>query len=129
MIVDRYTYFSDKTEAQMQARVQLRLVKNHLPSIKDWQPKGLSVSASVNHGRWIGDCPVAGCNNAEFAGAGFPFVCTECGYGPATVVFPANRQAIEALLLERPLSTRNWTPGETLADLALENRERGIEDI
>ena len=122
IILDRHNYFPDKTEEQKRARIQRRLVKNHLPPVKDWSTRSFSpVAASINHGRWIVVCPT-GCNNAEFVGDSFPFVCTECGYGPTQVVFPPDRKAIETALLARPVQhNRNWVPDESLDDLLTEN--------
>ena len=35
--------------------------------------------------------------------------------------WPADRIAIEAVLLERPATVRAWVPGETVDDLKLQN--------
>jgi len=44
------------------------------------------------------------------------------------VEFPEDRATIEAILLLRPNpANRNWLPGETLADLVLENVVHGIQ--
>jgi hypothetical protein len=44
------------------------------------------------------------------------------------VAYPDDFEAIEAALRARPdPTTRNWTPGETVADLLDENREHGLE--
>lgn len=102
----------------------------------------------LNHGRWVADCPRPYCTNAEAFGnvAGFPgglrsdhFECRatlDFGNGPVPiggcglrcgVDWPPNIADIEALVLARPaLITRNWRPGESLADLMRENVEHGL---
>lgn len=42
------------------------------------------------------------------------------------VVFPAEKEAIEAVLRPRLPAFRNWVPGETLQDLQQENTEREL---
>lgn len=88
--------------------------------------------ARVNHGRWIIDCPF-GCGGAEMLDDSRPtFFCCECRnaatyHRPVVVVVPDNREFIEAVLLRRPeYPTRNWRPGETIADLEAENTARGL---
>jgi len=86
--------------------------------------------ARVEHGRWIVDCP-------DCKGAGFAwederlFMCQSCwnaavGGAWRPITFPAEREAIEAVLLARPLHTnRNWFPHETVDDLRAENVAHG----
>ena len=106
------------------------------PAALQNDPKG-QVLAEINHGRWIANCPNPDCGGALVVTAADPiFLCTECGNEtndgkPFNVVLPPNRAAIEAELMKRPLlarkpKARNWKPGETVADLRRENRERGI---
>lgn len=110
--------------------------------------------ARVVWGRWVADCPRDGCTQAEHFGqdpgtghvgglAGDAFRCgTEgvtcgCGRVPATgcglvcrVVWPANIEAIEKLLMQRPVpQTRNWSPGEDLTGLLMENVTHGITGV
>ena len=85
------------------------------------------VHARVNWGRWVADCPNPYCRSAL---AGTPgqryFACWECGTG-ADVVWPDNVDHITYLLAMRPNpATRNWAPGETLAELLEENVAHGI---
>ena len=95
------------------------------------------VQARVNHGRWLVDCP--GCNSALVIDLDEPvYMCVECGNAAnggrwLRVIFPRQRKGIEAELLKRPYGrnpedapTRNWEPGETVADLRRENAEHGI---
>ena len=100
------------------------------------EPRG-ELQAEINQGRWIVRCPVAGCGGAIIPSESDPvFYCTECGNednGGAmySVCFPQERKAIEVELMRRPLrarlpSSRNWQPGETVADLRHEADERGV---
>lgn len=92
-----------------------------------------TAAAYVNHGRWCVDCPF-GCGSAQYASrADRRFFCIECGNdstsGWVTVIWPAplDIAAIEAALGVRPqVATRNWQPGETVADLLAENQARGL---
>jgi hypothetical protein len=92
---------------------------------------GPILAPEVNHGRWIVRCPA--CAGAENADPEEPwFYCLSC----CNVAFdgrwlpiqwPPERTAIEVELLKRPLAeNRNWLPGESVADLRRENRERGV---
>lgn len=96
----------------------------------DWRERG-QVLAEVNHGRWIARCPY--CAGAMYVAPGLPFYCVDClmvaNEGQAmTVVFPEEKERIEALLLARPNpATRNWQPGETVAQLESENDLYGGE--
>ena len=96
------------------------------------------VSARVNQGRWIVDCPVQGCGNAIIASYQEPvFFCSVCGNvdNPAhwyKVVFPQEHEEIERILLERPSRNpfsalhRNWFPGEKVEDLRRENLQNNM---
>lgn len=85
----------------------------------------------LNHGRWIVDCP--DCLSAQVADLAAPyvFVCAECldaatGRGIAGVRPNAELvAAVEARTSHRPDANRNWTPGEAIATLELENRLNG----
>jgi hypothetical protein len=91
--------------------------------------------ARVNDGAWIADCPF--CNSAQKVTPLDPrFLCAGldgCLNGPVSgayveVVFPAKavRERIEVVLLARTNRTsRNWLPGESVADLIAENTTRG----
>lgn len=87
-----------------------------------------TVTAFINESRWVAVCDV--CNGGEVVDPADPrFICLSCGQVRA-VDFPPprDRAAIEAALNRRPdEKTRNWNPGETAADLARENAERGID--
>jgi hypothetical protein len=81
-----------------------------------------TVEVRANHGRWIVLCPV--CGGAELASETVHrFVCIDCGAGPFETVWPADREQIEAVLMDRPEENRNWFPGETVDELVAENEE------
>lgn len=86
-----------------------------------------SAVAYVNHGRWVADCPTAGCGGAMLVLKGGEFLCGTCfnaeiGGEYRPIVWPDDAGEIESLLVVRPLPVHmNWRPGETLADLAAEN--------
>ena len=98
-----------------------------------------TVAARINHGRWIVDCP-GGCGSAMIVTENPDlFLCPECG-SPENggnwyrVTFPGEKAAIENILLRRPAfrpdnaPARNWIPGETVATLRQENRNRGFPE-
>ena len=74
-----------------------------------------SVDAFVNAGRWLWMC--VACNSAITAEAGQPSICVECAtQGWVNVVFPSNREEVEAELLKQPghrahAPIRQWRPG------------------
>jgi hypothetical protein len=89
----------------------------------------VNAAARVYWGDWIADCP-AGCGNAEFVLPGKPFFCTPeqggCGIS-VHVDWPEDAPMIEELLNRRPLKrNRNWFPGESVGELAIENLNHGI---
>lgn len=83
--------------------------------------------AEAHCGRWIARCGRPWCANALAVDPGLSeLTCVggmACGWsGP--IVWPADPDAIEAILLLRPVpTTRNWLPGETLQRLLEENAE------
>lgn len=100
--------------------------------------------ARVNWGQWIASCscgaptrpgdpgvPSPGCVVFFDAPLGF---CVRCGNRPwgggwrrIAVPDPETRAGIEAALVYRPeIPTRNWEPGEAVADLIAENRAHGV---
>ena len=86
-----------------------------------------TVTARAYNSMWIVDCVY--CSNAEPLQRFQPgFECSYC-YSAGDVVWPPEEtvHSIERLLLMRPLPlNRNWSPGETLADLMRENVEHGV---
>ncbi len=104
------------------------------------------LDARIEQGRWVVGCPnlnEAGdpCNTSILASMATPFfICVECGspenrHRWYAVAFPREKAAIEANLLVRPALksfdaiNRNWKPGETLADIQLENAEHGLDRV
>lgn len=94
-------------------------------------PDAAAIQAYVNNGRWIAECP--DCQNAQLAcRTDKRFLCNECGnvvvgglWRP--VVWPLDLQGIESVLEKRPLENQNWVPGETVADLAADNKNHGVK--
>lgn len=102
--------------------------------------------ARMNWSRWILDCSNPGCLSAlEVKAPQAPYIdrdgnvwfhptwgatsmrCWDCGWTTRHVAWPADPFAIEAILFMRPdEKTRNWSPGETLDSLLLENLVHGI---
>lgn len=82
----------------------------------------------ANWGRWVVHCSGAFCFNAMQVYPGQTFVtCTDCETTLGPLVWPADPDGVETLLLMRPdMRTRNWNPGETLQDLISENIVHGI---
>jgi len=84
------------------------------------------VAPNVNHGRWVFACPLCGPNHVSMATPALDtVVCRTCGheYGAD---FPPELAEIERLLLLRPKDNRNWRPGESVADLRVENAAHGL---
>ena len=87
------------------------------------------LEAEINHGRWIVKCE---CGGAEKAWEEGLFMCQSCWNGGhkhqyRKMIFPRWRKQVEGLLEKRPLQNRNWTLGETLAQLRTENKEHQEE--
>ena len=90
------------------------------------------MDAYINHGRWVAEC--GNCETAVVVDDGDLFFwCPRCGSGDVwtPIALPSDRSDIEAQLLRRngwrgTGKTRNWVPGETVADLIAENRAHGI---
>lgn len=108
------------------------------PSLAAVADDATPLMAQVNHGVWVA---LDGCGAREGVyGGGVVWLdrpvvwcplCSNRAYGRKwrPVVLPADREAIEAALLPRPdITTRNWLPGESVADLLAENAEHGIEE-
>lgn len=54
-------------------------------------------------------------------------ICWDCGQVTENIAWPPDPGAIEVILFMRPdEQNRNWWPGETLAELLLENITHGI---
>ncbi len=86
--------------------------------------------AEANWGRWVAKCPRPYCHNAMQINRWEPiFLCGGaggCGWS-TNLIWPADPEAIETLLLMRPdVTNRNWLPGETVQQLLTEN---AIHDV
>lgn len=86
-----------------------------------------SAHARVNWGRWVADCPDSACFAAEAVMPGMARAhCAECDR-PYEVRWPTERAEIDRVLSLRPVpATRNWFPGETVAQLVAENMEHKV---
>lgn len=97
------------------------------------------ILASINHGRWIVDCPQQGCGGAVIASMEEPvYFCSHCGNAANdghsyAVVFPKFWRELETDLVKRPAPSpmmaphRNWKPGETLAAIKRETIAHRVE--
>ena len=86
------------------------------------------IPARVDDNRWIIDCDCGAGNAVQLDEEGATMArCFMCGAVHTAVVMPRDRAEIERLLIRRPEpSTRCWHPHETVADLAAQNRAKGI---
>ena len=105
-----------------------RLGKSLIPE-QGYDEESQPFKAYVNHGRWLVKCECGGCEKVWEEGW---VMCQSClnaaqGHKYRRTVFPTTRKKIEEILIVRPLPNRNWSPGETLADLRRENEEHKEE--
>lgn len=79
----------------------------------------------INGGKWVVLCD---CGDAPMASPAWDIArCFNCGAIYRSLAWPAEREAIEAALLDRPQAiTRSWLAGESLADLQAQNVEHGL---
>lgn len=93
-------------------------------------PKAQAVSAYINEGRWIAECP--DCHGAQLAAREDKrFLCNCCGNVAIAgqwraVIWPKDVQGIEDALQPRAEVNAHWLPGETVAQLKRENADHGI---
>lgn len=98
----------------------------------------MTATAYLNHGRWVVDCPSLNCAGALKLWSGqTPVACNcrdidFCQHGPLcatvfNVVWPADRETIEATVADRPILNRNWLPDESLDLLLEENMAHGLD--
>ncbi len=93
------------------------------------------MKAWLNHGQWVVDCAADDCQAVLFTDRA-ACVCRDvsvcdhstipCG-APIEVTFPPRRTDIDRLMNPRRRRNRNWSPGETLADLKRENLLHGVD--
>lgn len=81
------------------------------------------VTAYLNHGRWVADCP---CNSGILVdkGPGL-YLCREC-HTLNQITMHEDWQTVEMLTKDRLPKHRNWTPGEPIGNLMAENVEHGV---
>lgn len=111
----------------------MRVSRARVPMITDIDIEAAPAVARVNLGRWITDCPQPRCPGTSFVWINGPrqFFCPICGNrgigGRFRLVdIPDDWEMGERVLVERHIFTeRNWTPAETVIDLAIENLEGG----
>lgn len=96
----------------------------------DFTPSGPPVYAQVQWGRWVANCE---CGGQENVSKEEPFFfCMSCFNGSNTpdhkdrhavrpVIFPAETETIETLLMERDTDKRHWLAEETVEDLVTQN--------
>ena len=116
-------------------------IQNMSQPLPDFSTAKNSIIPSINHSRWIIDCPALGCSNASVASKQVPYwICGQCG-SPENdelwynVDFPADAAELEILLLLRPERNRNnedWSEGnkriQILDEIKQENRDRDLPD-
>lgn len=124
------SYRTPKSEPNLRPSVRAARIRKLVPLTNELDSSGPPLLVRVNHGRWIVDCPF--CTSAQLASLTDPrFLCAECGNVNADgkwlpIVWPAGAEVLEAALAIRPTENRNWSPGESVADLHRENTEHGI---
>lgn len=92
-------------------------------------PNRTALVATVNHNRWVADCPNCAAGIALDPDAPDFGACFSCRRVYSAVAWPPDRAAIEEALEPRPWKNRNWVPSETVEDLLDENaqaRARGV---
>ncbi len=108
-----------------------------------------TVTPFINWGIWFAECPANGCPNIEHYSGGrykwgppahqppphqcgltdSEFRCHDCGT-VATVDWPLEAGEVLVVLGRRPVpATRNWRPGEAVAELVVQNLLHGVEAV
>jgi hypothetical protein len=107
------------SEADYVALAEARAGKNKRPIV----PRPHVLTAYVNDGRWLADCPH--CGSGIIIGPVWTVaICLGCYSRYASPPMPAEREAIEAALSDRPQAAQNWRPFESVAGLIAENLQR-----
>jgi hypothetical protein len=109
------------SEAQIEAAIVEHLRRKRIAVVDAG-----AVTPYVNHSRWVADCA---CGSGLACSPGIDrATCMECG-ARYEVVWPDDdeRADVESVLLARPRgNSRNWSPGDKVADLVAENVARGV---
>lgn len=95
-------------------------------------PKSEAIAVYVNEGRWVVACP--DCGGAQLAARDdHRFMCNECanvaiGGRWRPTIWPRQAAAIEEVLDARPSRNQHWLPGESVAQLRLENAAHNAQE-
>lgn len=123
------TYFQEINKLSNSGSVDAKrkLERQQIQGLEVYE--GELLEARIEHSRFIVDCP--NCNGAEFMFEDKLFLCSQCKNSNVNgkarkVKLPKERGEIEAILVERPIKNRHWSPGETSEDLIAENLEMGV---
>lgn len=90
-----------------------------------------TVSAYLNWGRWVADCPF--CRGAEVVGKQSKlFFCLSCGmiengHHTMAVRFPEDIAEIEAALADEPVARQNWQATGNMGLAAAERQREAVE--
>lgn len=111
-----------------------RECRNRWQTHANWEvdKSALPLHAWIGSSDWVITCDV--CRETIVINFGEIYFCPQClnaahGGKARKVIFPADREAIERLLILRPNpDNRNWLPHETVEDLRKENAEHGIKE-
>ena len=132
-IIDGFDNFEGISQLEAIKKIGIPLARKRGRTLKITTEinKDYKVIAYINYGRWIAKCPW--CNGADFVFKNEPYYfCFSClnravDNKRIEVIFPKNINAIEQILLKRPLEiNQNWLPEETIADLEKENKANGV---
>lgn len=86
----------------------------------------VAVPTHVSDGRWVFDCP---CGSAGLASHEWGIgICVDCGT-VHKVSFPADRETVEAVLLERPVLRRHYFADEKTAARRGMARPEKLDDL
>lgn len=106
-------------------------------SVGDGNPSRMM--PSLNHGRWVVNCPSIDCAAAVLVLPWQMLAVCDCrdrdfcqhGRLCGTLIqidWPADWQQIEQTVRGRPITNRNWMPGESLTRLLEENMAHGVDN-
>lgn len=111
----------------------------HRTDVAPFRPQDISkdvvVAPTVNHGRWLIDCPGEDCTGAQLAHPDRAlFFCVDClnedvGGDWVSVQWPDEADDVERVLGARRSKNRNWIPVETVGDLWAENVRAAVSQL
>ena len=128
-VTDEQSYLARHRLAFLEAKQMFPALAWPTPWISEVRP-----ALTVRQGIWKIACATLGCLNHPVVSVEWRLaLCWDCGAIYERLLIPADIEAIERVLLQRPVpETRNWWLDETLADLIAENAAQGIallEDV